>query len=256
MSFNGYLEMDVKVNGIDVTEISPMNYKPHGAIIYYHGYTSSRSSSLFRCRILASMGYEVFAVEQMGHGSRRFEYDINSANGLETMLKVLVQTITESPSIVNYVAEKKGYNPNDIIFAGYSEGAMASAGSFIKNPIGKLVCYNGVLDYLKFIDHVTVENGYDISFGQPYKDEMRYYSPAENLSRLENRPILLIDGALDDTVPSKFNVDTVSTLKPFYKEKKYIKHIVLEKSTHDMTVKALEFTEKFLNSEWILNYGK
>lgn len=256
MSFNGYLEMDVKVNDIDVTEISPMNYKPNGAIIYYHGYTNSRAESMFRCRVLASMGYEVFVVEQMGHGTRRFEYDINSANALETMLKVLVQTITESPSIVNYVAEKKGYNPNNIIFAGHSMGAMAAAGSFIKNPVGKLVCYNGVLDYLKFIDYIVLKYGHELDEAKPYKDEMRYYSPAESLKRLENRPILLIDGLLDDVVPCKFNVETVATLKPFYKEKKYLKHIVLEKSTHHMLVKALEFTEKFLNSEWILNYGK
>lgn len=256
MSFNGYLEMDIKINGIDVTEISPMSYKANGAIIYYHGYTSSRSESMFRARILASLGYEVFVVEQMGHGSRRFEYDITSANDLESMLKVLVQTITESPSIVNYVAEKKGYNPNDIIFAGHSMGAMASAGAFIKNPVGKLVCYNGVLDYLKFIDWVAIENNYTTDDVKKYRDEMRYYSPAENLSRLENRPILLVDGALDEVVPAKFNVETVSVLKPFYKEKKYIKHIVIDNSTHSMLVKALEFTDMFLNSEWILNYGK
>lgn len=256
MSFNGYLEMDININGIDVTEITPMSYKPLGAIIYYHGYTSSRARSMFRCQILASMGYDVFVVEQLGHGSRKSEFNINAVSDAEALPKVLINTITESPSIVNYVAEKKGYNPNDIIFAGHSMGAMAAAGAFVKNPVGKLICYNGVLDYMAFADWIAREENISEEVYKPIKNELRYYSPAENLSRLENRPIILVDGALDEIVPPKFNIETASALKPFYKKKSLFKHIVLDDAKHQMTVKAMEFTEMFLESDGVKDYGK
>lgn len=239
------MEIDIKINGNPLTEITPIQ-RAKTAIIYYHGFSSSKERSLFRARILASLGYYVLIPDACGHGLRADEMDIDFDKPDEKFWDVLIKTITESPDLINYLCEKKGFSPKNIVFAGHSMGAMAAAGVFIKSPMGSLCAFNGCLDYEKLAEYFNKIFTHNEEELARIKEKIRYYSPSEHLSKLENRNILMIDGDKDILVPARFNTYVTTSLAPFFKDKSMCNHLVLPRTTHEMTIKSLE-----IMSEWL-----
>ncbi|MDO5716845.1 MAG: prolyl oligopeptidase family serine peptidase [Tissierellia bacterium] len=255
MNFQGLIEIDIDIAGVTVTELSPMIHTPTEAVVYYHGYSSSRNDSLFYGRLLASMGYLVLVYEQKGHGHRSHELKLNFDAPDEKFWDVVISSITESPNLINYLVEKKGIHPQKIVFSGHSMGAMVAAGVFIKSPIGKLVCYNGSLDFRALNTYFCKNNHWDENKQAEVNQRIQYYSPADHISRLENRPILLVDGEDDRIVPCQFNVDVLQALRTYYKDKSLLQHLIIDHAGHALTLTALRVTGMFLERRNVENYG-
>lgn len=241
------MEFEIKINGNPLTELTPIQ-RAKTAIIYYHGFSSSKEKSLFRARILSSLGYYVLLPDASGHGLRADEFNPDYEKPDINFWDILVKTITESPDLINYLCEKKGFSPNDIVFCGHSMGAMAAAGAFVKIPFGKLVMFNGTLDYEALSEYFNKIFFNDDEALKKIKDTIRYYSPSEHLSKLENRDILMIDGDKDIIVPARFNEKVYNSLVPFYKDKSKLNHTILPRTTHEMTVKSMEIMDAWLKS--------
>lgn len=251
----GIMEYDVDINGVKCTYIQGVYEKSDQAIVYYHGYTKCLKDSLFRARLMASLGYNVLVYEQMGHGTRKEELKLDFKNPDMNFFKVVVSSITESPNVISFLAEKEKIHPNKIIFMGHSMGAMVAAGAFVKNPCGKLVAWNGCLNFEKLCDYYEQKYNLNPEDLAEVKSKIKYYSPFEFLSKLENRPILMVDGDSDESVPAKFNIETSKVLLPFYKDKTLFSHIVLENTMHGVTITHFEKMHQFLNRKSVLNYG-
>lgn len=258
MEFLNVLEMDIKINGIDCTELSPIGKKPEHAIVFYHGFTSSREKAMFRGKIFASLGYYVLMVEQMGHGTRSDEFKIGdfSIKPDGGLFEIVIKSISESPSIINYICEKKGFNANNLVIAGHSMGSMVAAGIFVKNPFGSLLCFNGALDYNGLINRLNRGRLKNDEAALELKNTLRYYNPAEFLSKLENRPICIIDGDKDPVIPTEINKEVIHVLKPFYNNKNLLEYNVITNASHKMTTESIAIAVNFLESEDVKNYGK
>ncbi|MCI6610004.1 MAG: prolyl oligopeptidase family serine peptidase [Ezakiella sp.] len=240
------MEFEIKINGNPLTELVPIE-PAKVAIIFYHGFSSSKERTLFRARILCNLGYYVLLPEAIGHGLRRHEMEVDYSKPDRHFWDILIKTITESPDLINYLCKKRGFKPNQIVFAGHSMGAMAAAGVFVKSPMGKLAMFNGGLDYCALADYYNrIFTKYDDKTRQEIMDKIRYYSPKEFLSKLENRDMLLIDGDKDVMVPTKYNEAVIKSLAPFFKDKSRLIYTVLHRTTHEMTIKSFEIFHNWL----------
>lgn len=251
----GLIDMDIELNGVTATEITPLYEKPDRAIIYYHGLGSSRMQSLYQGRILAAMGHLVILYEQPGHGLREREIELHPDTPDLNFWEALIQTATESPNVIRYLVEQRGIHANRIAFAGHSMGAMAAAAIFVKTPVGKLICYNGCLRFRALAEAAAARGLVSDAQTQEILSKIRYYDPGEYLQKLENRPILLVDGQDDAVLPPETNREIADLIRPFYKDKSLLSHIVIGDAGHALTVLALEKTGLFLDRKGVQSYG-
>lgn len=180
-------------------------------VIWYHGWSSSRASQIFRANIIASFGFHVLVADGMHHGDRgtlNYE-DVRIA--FEKLPKVILSNIEEFPALTEaFRSEANVEGP--IFVAGHSMGAMTAGGLLANFPeVAGALCFNGINDW-------TVKDLIDESKLDPeVLAGIKKFNPINHLDDFKERPLLMINGEEDRDVDGKVQEAFYHKLKDYYK---------------------------------------
>ena len=203
------------IDGIPSLKFRPKGYE--GAlptVILYHGWHSSKDFMRFKALIIASNGYQVIAPDALHHGDRDPINHDDPESEKRYLWKIILQTIEESKAFIQAVINEHQVDPMRIGITGSSMGTIAAGGVFIANPNVKcLVGMNGAFDWQELIKRDGAESEYSMD-----KELIEYYDPMNNGDKLNKRPILMLHGQEDTSVPIKCQRSFYSKMMPLYSE--------------------------------------
>lgn len=206
---NPQVEMNkVKITGIPALEFIPSSQVERG-LIFYHGWSSCKENQIFRASTLASYGMRVLVPDAEFHGERG-EIDYDDEETLEKyFFPILINSCRESAGLINYLEKKLG-NQSFVGVMGHSMGGFIASGVITSyDRINTMINVNGSCAWLKtrniLLEHHnsanrTPENLNIIDLGEKQID-LKRYDPYYNISQLNQRPILMLHGEEDTSVP-------------------------------------------------------
>ena len=251
-----YLKSDfILEERINIGEIPAILFRPRDkqenipTIIFYHGWSSSKESQRIRGFILASVGFQVILPDAIYHGEREplKEYSFEEARRL--FWKVILNNMEEAPRIIEEAVNKYSADPERIGLTGHSMGGFTAAGIFTHNPhVKTLVVLNGSCNWEDFNGDFkdTVEMDEEL---EEIGNKVRTLDPMKNIDRLKDRPILLLHGEKDSSVPIRGQKIFYEKIKYSYEYKDRIKFIEYPNLNHYVTTNMMEET-----IEWFYKY--
>ncbi len=232
---------------VEINMIPCLKLRPKGAsgllptIIYYHGWHSSKDFQRFKAVIFACYGYQVIVPDAMHHGERNpIDYD---APGMldKYFWEIIFQNVKESGPLIEEVIKNYNADPNRIGVMGNSMGGISAAGVFTFNSNLKcLVDFNGSCAWVKAekvwrqIDGLEPMSAEEIS-------KLSKYDPMMHKDMLDERPILLLHGDSDTSVPIDSQRIFYNEVSPLYKKNpEKLKFVEFPKVDHSTTTTMLE----------------
>lgn len=238
----------VDIERIEVDNIPCLRFRPKGlegsmpTVLYYHGWHSSKEFQRFKGMTIASFGYQVIAPDAIYHGERE-PIDYDAPGMLEKYFwEIVLQTVDESDDILNTVIDDHQADPDRIGIMGSSMGGFIASGIFVKHPeLRCLVNFNGSCAYLKAVEVERKMKVSELSTSDFEKiQHLIEYDPMEYIDHLKGRPILMLHGDSDSSVPIEIQRFFYEKLSPLYEESDKIKLIEAPKMDHYISVGMLE----------------
>lgn len=236
-----------KMNQIPYTHYRLKNELEHQSfmIVLYHGWGSSTHNMRFLASTLALWGYHVITPEILYHDSRNplanhFKKDIQEECFWETIIK----SVEEVKELTAYLKER--YTEKLILF-GSSMGGMITTGAFVKDHhIKGLITINSSGNWTA-CEHYFQSVGYRSS---NLEEEIEYLDPINFTDRLQNRPVLLLNGTDDKVVPPESQRDFYETAVKHYFDKNLIIFNEYQGVQHTTTLQMIEEAIGWLNSNF------
>ncbi len=179
-----------------------------GAVLLYHGLRSSMDSVEREARTLASAGMTVLTVDAPHHGARRSAVvdtmpDALSLEGHYVLLRLLREARDEVPALVDHVL---GLGHPRVAIAGVSFGAfIALAAATIDPRLAAIVSILGTPDWTPRTGVVPEDLADAVA-----------ESPHLRLETFAPRPLLLLNGTLDENVKPAPARELAAKLRPIY----------------------------------------
>ena len=188
---------------------SPEHDRPNGGtVLLFHGLRSSKESLDGEARLLAAAGLTAILVDAPHHGARHSDVvatmpDALSLPGHYVLLRLLREARDEIPSLIDH-AVRLGHRK--VAIAGVSFGALiALAAATIEPRLAAVVSILGTPDWTPR-DGVVPDDLVDVVAESPH---LRYETFAP-------RPLLLLNGGLDDNVRPAPARALAEKLRPLY----------------------------------------
>ncbi len=180
-------------------------------VIWYHGWSSSRASQLFRANIIASFGFHVLVADGAYHGERgTLNYEDVDVT-LAKLPQVILSNLKEYPALSEAFRREAAIS-GPIFVAGHSMGAMTAGGLLANIPdIGGALCLNGINDWSfeELIDESKMDP--EVVLG------IRKFNPLAHLDHFNERPLMMINGEEDHDVNGKVQEAFYHKLKDYYR---------------------------------------
>ncbi|CAI7660061.1 unnamed protein product [Penicillium manginii] len=236
----------VYLYGID--ELSPQQAENTVVLFHVHGRTRTyKNAELFAHQFLHQLrqhgeskkGFVVATFDNRNHGERA-ENVLTFISFIADGIALDIQTVMRYLKI--YVEDR--FNPTEFVMSGHSLGGHTAWNILADEPRIKAAIISvgspNMTDLL--LERLGKRDGPDPirwpeSIAQMYRDR------DQRVSNIENKQILLLNGALDTLVPSKFSVPWVEKYGP----KNDVSLIVFENTGHWF---SLEMMDKVV--EWVL----
>ena len=239
---------------IEVGEIPCLQFYPDNSrdklptIIYYHGWSSNKEFQRFKANVLASYGYQVVVPDSIHHGERDPIKHEEEGMLEKYLLKTIVTSIEEAPVLINYVKEIEKTDKDRIGIIGTSMGGFISSGIFAQQQILKtLVVLNGACAWHK-LEAFDQQEHTDEYWN--YRNELVKYNPAEHLDLFNERPVLLLHGDSDTSVPIEGQRYFYKKAVEHYEDKNRIELVEVPRMDHyistGMWENAIAFNEDYL----------
>lgn len=240
----------VEIAGIPCLSFSPAGKEEVPIIILYHGWKSNKEYQRFRATTIAAYGFRVIVPDALFHGERN-AIDHTAPNALERYFwQVVVQSVEEAKAIIKHI-DKSHNGPTRIGLMGHSMGGFIASGVFTANPeIRSLVVFNGSCAWLE-LEKIIREQAGEEPLCKDKRDEIRKYDPYNNLEKIQGRPILLLHGNSDTSVPIEgqrlfYN----QAVKLYEEEPEKIEFIEVPNMNHyistGMLAQGIEWCKKYL----------
>ena len=238
----------VALEEIFIKEIPCLRFRPKGiqegripTIIYYHGWNSSKSNQRFKGAALASYGYQVIVPDALYHGERN-PIDHDGFKMLEEYFwKVILQTVEESEQLIAGIIEDHQADPERIGVIGSSMGGFSAAGVFLKNKSLKcLINFNGSCAWVK-AEEIFRRRSKRLPMTSAEIQALSLYDPMLNKENLQLRPILMMHGNRDSSVPINSQRLFYQATSHHYKEHpERLKLVEVQKMDHYITTGMIE----------------
>lgn len=197
----------VQIERVRIGEIPCLRMRPKGVeinlptVVYYHGWSSNKEYQRFKGMTLASFGYQVLVPDAIHHGERD-PIPYRDAQAMEQYFwRVVLQNVEESKGLIEEIINTHNGDPNRIGVMGNSMGGFSAAGVFIQNEnIRCMVNFNGSCAWMKAEEIFRKTKGISESSAERGMD-LSAYDPMANKTRLRGRPILMLHGDSDTSVP-------------------------------------------------------
>lgn len=179
-------------------------------IILYHGWGSDAEKQCFRGHLLASFGYRVIVPEIPDHGVRgTLAYE--DPGCAVDFLRVLGQSIEECQALSEAVfSQGKAH-----FLVGHSLGGMIALGAVMPlcDALSGVAAMNSSAEWGEplailravFFGEAAGATGFSSSAAQAQLKALDAYDPAHWAAQNIHTPVLLTNGALDETMPPSLN---------------------------------------------------
>ena len=170
-----------------------------GSIIFYHGWESTASNQIFRARIMAMDGYDVYLPEAVHHGERK-DIDYTKPRAYLHFWDTIFKNMEEAASLISYMKNRKEHL---LAVGGHSMGAFSAMGIFMTyENIPALIALNGSGHWIQSNEEFKRRRGVEDTLSGLKNMELRIreQDPIKRLSCVRNRSLLLLNGAADDVV--------------------------------------------------------
>jgi len=186
-----------EINGVPCLKFKPKGYKGLlPTVIYYHGWHSSKESKKFQAMTIASFGYQVIVPDALHHGDRDVIDHDNPKNFERYLWQIILQSVNESKKFIEIIINDHEADSTRIGVMGSSMGTITAGGVFVENPELKcLVGLNGTFAWQEAIK----KN--DLPTSLRNIELIEYYDPMYNGDKIKERPILILHGKNDTSVP-------------------------------------------------------
>ena len=179
---------------------TPQEAAKKGTILFYHGLAANKETGVKELNSLAEAGYLAVAVDNVGHGERRYEdfdHRFSGANpNLESdFTQAVAETAEEVPKLIDALCSRYGAN----------EGKFAVAGI----SMGGFIAYRAI----------HVDKRLKVAtpiLGSPKWKIKDSRSPHENLNRFYPCAILSQNAGADESVPPAAARDLHQQLSDHY----------------------------------------
>lgn len=214
---------------------------PFPTVLYYHGWGSNKENQIFKGSVIASCGYQVVIPDSIYHGER--DPITHNAGGIieKYFWEVVINSVEESKILIDNIVENYKTDRSRIGVMGHSMGGFIASGIFTANAIIKcLVNYNGACAWIK------ADELFRKTHNQPPTTEddvlrLSKFDLTINISRLKLRPILLVHGDSDTSVPIESQEIFYKDVAPLYKENpEQLRFSKYQKLDHYITLGMLE----------------
>lgn len=242
---------------IVIGDIPCLRYTPKGSIgllptvIYYHGWHSSKEYQRFKGTVLAVYGYQVIIPDAIYHGERNpINYDEPGAFE-KYFWDVVFQNTEESQFLIENIVDKYEADSNRIAVMGNSMGGFSASGVFVKNSNLKcMVNTNGSCAWVK-VEEIFREADNMPPISEERIRKLSTYDPMYNKEKLKNRPILMLHGDRDSSVPIDCQRVFYEEMSDLYSENpERLKLIEIPRMDHyistGMFEEAIEWFKKYL----------
>lgn len=241
------IEEQVIIKEIPCIILKPRNQNGKLAtIIFYHGWSSNKERQKFRGFILASLGYQVIIPDSIHHGERNpIAYD-DVDNMSKYFWETILNNIKESKDIIGASIDIYDMDPENIAVMGHSMGSFTAAGVFTHDKrIKTSIILNGSCNW-KMSNEIFLEQlGKNITVEE--EEEIIRLDPMNNLDKVIDRPILMLNGGSDEVVPMEPQKIFYDKIKDSYKDGSKIKFIKYTNIGHFVTTSMMEDTAKWLD---------
>lgn len=239
------LEERINIDGIPAILFRPKEEEGLlPTIIFYHGWSSNKEKQRLRGFILASLGYQVAIPDAIYHGEREPLSSYNVKNASKYFWQVIFNNMEEASAIIDKLVSEYDADANRIGVIGHSMGGFTAAGIFTHNPrIKALVVLNGSC-YWENSNEFFERN---LHIGEGQKDEVvrervSQLDPMNNIDLIVNRPILMLHGDKDTSVPIESQKLFYDKVQPMYEDKDRIKLVSYPNLNHFVTTNMMEET--------------
>lgn len=236
-------EEKINIQGIPALVFRPKDTgESIPTVVFYHGWSSDKESQRMRGFILASVGYQVVIPDAVYHGERNPLSDYRWQNAKEYFWDVIFKNIEEFNIIIGELISKYCADYDRIAVMGNSMGGFTAGGIFAQNEdVKTLVVFNGSCGWEKF--NKNIEMPIEEELREKYDAlelKVKNTDPMNCLDMIKNRPILLLHGDSDTTVPVESQRDFYNKLKPAYEDNDKIKFVEYANLNHLVTTNMME----------------
>lgn len=234
------IEEDIKIKDIPCILIRSKNKKGKiPTIIFYHGWSSRKENQRFRGFILSNLGYQVIIPDAIYHGKRNPIDHEDIDNMGKYFWKVVLGNIEESGYIIDEAINKYNGDSDNIGVIGHSMGGFTSAGVFTHDKRVKTgIPLNGSFNWEGSNKIFAKRLDNNISLDE--EDEIRKLDPMNNLDKLVDRSILMLNGGADEVVPVSPQGIFYNKIKKLYKDESKIRLIKYNNLGHFVSTNMME----------------
>lgn len=244
------IEEHIKIKDIPCIILKPRDEEGLiPTIILYHGWSSNKDRQKFRGFILSSLGYQVIIPDSIYHGERNPIDHNNITNMAKCFWEVVLNNIRESEYIISEIINKYNGDPNNIGVMGHSMGGFTAAGIFTHDDRIKTgIPLNGSFNWGMCNEIFARNLDYDIVLEE--EGEVIRLDPMNNLEKIVDRPILMLNGGADEVVPMAPQRIFYDKIKDSYKDGSKVKLIKYSGLGHFVSINMLEDVAKWLKVQF------
>lgn len=223
-------------------------------LIYYHGFTSEKESSLTLAYKLAERGVRVILPDSYLHGERSENISLRELN--MAFWDVVMTNIEELQTIKEYVTETGLALQDRLIVGGTSMGAITTYGALrAYGWIYGALAFMGSPSFVDFANLLVQRLNEGSS--TPIKEEdlskviekITPYDLAQRPSALNSRPLFIWHGTADDVVPIAYNERFYDELQKDERLRKNV-HFLREKDrAHHVSTSSIREATAWLINE-------
>lgn len=252
-------ETKTYIEDIPIIRLKPnINIQKFPTIIFYHGWSSSKELQRMRGYILCNLGFQVIIPDSINHGERNPIDHMNPNNMKDFFWPTVLQSIEESKKLIKYSIENFNTDSDNIGVTGHSMGGFISSGIFThEKEVKSAVILNGSCNW-NYCNDLLLRNLVNTSESPDFSQEeiknikqnLSHLDPINNLDKIKDRPLLMINGGSDNIVPMESQKLFYEDARKSYSDKSIIDLIVYNKLGHFVTTNMMEDTsiwfKKFL----------
>lgn len=237
------------LNNIPCLLVRPTSFKGKlPTLFHYHGWSSKKERQRFFASTIATYGYQVILPDSDYHGDRKPLSDYSSNNLIEYFPKIIIQSVEEFNEIKKEAEELYQVDKNRIAVSGHSMGGFIASSIFARNQdIKVLICINGASSWKKAMvmpeEVGRFKNEYNI-----YEEELKEFDPITFNDKFYPRPILMLHGDADTSVPINIQRYFYEEVHLLYKDNpEKIKLEEYKNMNHHISIRMVESTVMWLD---------
>lgn len=246
--------MQVQITKINISDIPTLHIvqterqqEPLPTVLYYHGYNGEKESSLTIAYKIAEKGMRVILPDGYLHGER--EGNISLAEKQLQFGEIIARTMREMELVKTYIEEQNWVLDGRIGVGGTSMGGMITYAAlrsyeWIKAAVVLMGSAYVTKRIERLVNNLTNEHEKKLAAEKfaAFKAELASIDLTNDLSALNERPLLIWHGAQDAVIPVEESRSFYEAAKPLYRNAANIEYIEEADRIHNISKLSISKT--------------